>query len=113
MPITDKEKNRAYQLEWYHNNKKRLGSNIKNRRTNNKHLIDQYKEKLGSCCSLCGIIDHPVAFDFHHINHKEKENTISKMTGYKWGKIEKEIAKCIMLCAICHRKLHQNLLCLL
>ena len=110
MPITDPEKNRKYQLDWYHNNKKRLEKNIKSRRTNNKHLIDAYKEELGCTCALCGIQDHPIAFDFHHINHEEKENTISKMTGYRWEKIKAEIDKCIMLCAVCHRKLHKGLL---
>ena len=110
MPITDPEKNRKYQLDWYHNNKKRLEKNIKSRRTNNKHLIDVYKEELGCTCALCGIQDHPIAFDFHHINHEEKENTVSKMTGYRWEKIKAEIDKCVMLCAVCHRKLHKGLL---
>lgn len=113
MPIKDKDKNKKYQLEWYHKNKNRLGSNIKRRRNDNRGLIDAYKEELGCSCSLCGTIDHPVAFDFHHINHEEKEYTVSKMAGYKWERIQKEIDKCVMVCAICHRKLHKGLLCLL
>jgi UV DNA damage repair endonuclease len=113
MPFKDANKNREYQLEWYHSNKKRLGSNIKRRRADNRNLIDAYKEELGCSCNLCGVIDHPVAFDFHHINHEEKEYTVSKMAGYKWERIQKEIDKCVMVCAICHRKLHKGLLCLL
>jgi UV DNA damage repair endonuclease len=113
MPIRSKEKNREYQLKWYHQNKKRLNPSIKKRRTDNRDLIDAYKEELGCTCSLCGIIDHPIGFDFHHINHEEKEYTVSKMTGYKWERIKKEIDKCIMICAVCHRKLHKGLLCLL
>lgn len=109
MPIRDPEKNRAYQLEWYHNNKKRLETNIKNRRTNNKHLIDAYKEELGCTCALCGVQDHPIAFDFHHVNHEEKINNIARMTGYRWEKIKAEMDKCILICAICHRKLHKGL----
>jgi hypothetical protein len=113
MPIKDPEKNRAYQLEWYHKNKERLGKSIKNRRDINRNLIDTYKEELGCTCLLCGLQDHPVAFDFHHVNHEEKENQISKMAGYRWEKIQTEINKCVLICAICHRKLHKGLLCLL
>jgi UV DNA damage repair endonuclease len=109
MPINDPEKNKAYQLEWYHNNKKRLRDNRKIRYTNNKNLIDTYKEKLGCICTLCGVQDHPIAFDFHHVNHKEKENTISQMASYRWEKIKAEIDKCILICVICHRKLHKGL----
>jgi hypothetical protein len=113
MPITDREKNRNYQREWYHNNKKRLKNNIRDRRVSNRNKIDEYKELLGCICHACGRAEHPSALDFHHLNHEEKEYTVSKMVGYSWEKVQKEIDKCILLCACCHRKIHKDLLCIL
>lgn len=113
MPIKDVDKNREYQLEWYHQNKGRLKDRIKDRRYKNKRLIDDYKEELGCVCYTCNKLEHPSALDFHHLNEEEKEYTVSKMAGYKWEKIEQEIKKCILLCACCHRKLHKGLISLL
>jgi len=113
MPITDPQKNREYQIEWYHKNKDRLKNNIRGRRTSNRNKIDEYKESIGCTCQACGRVEHPSALDFHHLNHEEKENTVSKMAGYRWEKIQKEIDKCILLCACCHRKIHKDLICIL
>ena len=46
--------------------------------------------------------------DYHHINPKEKETTISRMIAnrYTMDKIEVEMKKCIVLCANCHREFH-------
>ena len=109
MPIRDTEKNKNYQLKWFQNNKERLKPNIKKRRTDSRNLIDAYKEKLGCRCALCGVIDHPITFDFHHVDPNEKEYRVSSMAGYRWERIKKEIDKCILICAACHRKVHNVL----
>lgn len=65
-------------------------------------LID--KIKLDSGCSLCGYNAHAVALDFDHLNPKEKEFTIGTKYCHKpWIEILKEIQKCRVLCANCHR----------
>lgn len=58
---------------------------------------------LGGECKLCGETDI-VTFDFHHINPKQKRYEINRMWTQSWGSIKREIAKCALLCANCHRK---------
>lgn len=58
---------------------------------------------------VLNLIYVPVCLEFHHIiNPKDKE--FSPANAYSWGwgieRIKKEISKCIVLCANCHRKLH-------
>lgn len=48
------------------------------------------------------------ALDFHH--WKERGTPISRMTGKGFTGFSKEISKCIVLCASCHRKTHAGLM---
>jgi predicted HNH restriction endonuclease len=50
----------------------------------------------------------PWCLDFHHINPKDKEENLSRMTSHQRKKedINKEIEKCVVLCANCHRDFH-------
>ena len=61
---------------------------------------------LGGKCSSCGYNKCPAALDFHHHStDKESEVTIV-IKNYSKEKALKEAAKCILLCANCHRELH-------
>ena len=62
-------------------------------------------EILRQGCSSCSEKDIRT-LDFHHIEG-EKEYNIATMlnSGYNWESIEKEIEKCVLLCANCHRKI--------
>ena len=64
--------------------------------------IDSFRTK----CSMCGE-SSKCCLDFHHIDPKTKERRISYLRSIK--KIDAEIAKCIVLCSNCHRKLHHNM----
>lgn len=59
-------------------------------------------------CSKCGE-NHPACLEFHHKDPSQKLFTISSMVR-KLPKevILKEIEKCEVLCANCHRKTHHN-----
>ena len=47
--------------------------------------------------------------DFHHINPEDKEYSVSDLISNKmFTKAYKEIKKCIVLCANCHRIHHWN-----
>lgn len=62
-------------------------------------------EGFGGKCCLCGIVDDPVIYDFHHLDPSCKQFRVSsKVT--KWTKLVEEANKCIMLCSHCHRKVH-------
>lgn len=73
----------------------------------------QFRRQLLSqfCCIACQETD-PDLIDWHHVNADEKKMRISSMaTGHDvwWN----EVLKCIPLCALCHRKIHKDKLCLL
>lgn len=54
-------------------------------------------------CVVCGETD-PVVLEFDHIDQTTKSGNISEM---KWGSLatlQKEIEKCRVLCANCHRR---------
>lgn len=75
----------------------------KNRRIKAQQWIDSQR----LACIRCGE-DHPAVLDFHHRNPKEKEFSISwaiLTERAKW-RVIKEIEKCDVLCANCHRKHH-------
>lgn len=67
--------------------------------------IIEHLYTLKTPCIICGESD-PCCIDFHHINPTEKEFTISKRLGISKERIEREIAKCVCVCANCHRKIH-------
>ena len=72
-----------------------------------KLLAVNYK---GGRCEKCGYDKCIDSFDFHHKNPSEKEFGIgSKGVTRSWEKTRKEIDKCILLCANCHREEHYNL----
>ena len=62
-------------------------------------------EGFGSKCSMCGIQDDPIIYDFHHLDSNEKEFQISSKI-MSWENLVIEAKKCVMLCSHCHRKLH-------
>lgn len=70
-----------------------------------KEWFYEYKRTLK--CENCGNNDYR-CLDFHHKIQSDKENTVSNMLADNKGKEEilKEIEKCIVLCANCHRELH-------
>jgi len=64
-------------------------------------LIDSYKQVP---CADCGKIFPPCAMDF---DHRDPATKISKISSYIYGGSEEEllseIAKCDVVCAVCHR----------
>jgi predicted HNH restriction endonuclease len=70
----------------------------------NKKKAISYK---GGACSVCGYNKFYGALEFHHQNPNEKEYEWGKLRLLSWEKIAKELDKCILLCANCHREAHQ------
>lgn len=67
----------------------------------------QFKDRLkaikeASGCIDCGETNH-IVLDFDHL--KDKKYNVSRMIhdGFSWAAIKKEIAKCEVVCANCHR----------
>ncbi len=58
-------------------------------------------------CRICGETD-AACLDFHHRNPDEKEGHIGEFRRFGTERLLKEIAKCDVLCANCHRKFHRD-----
>jgi len=87
--------------------------------SSNSEKVKQWREntkrKLVDCCggkcNRCGYNRCLDCLDFHHINEKEKDFSIGKVMANprSWDFIIKEVKKCILLCCLCHRELHNGL----
>ena len=78
------------------------------RETNREKIKAYYGGHLK--CEHCGVEDPCFSmYDFHHVDPSLKEERIGILINKGWAKIEKELKKCIVLCANCHRKEHSRL----
>jgi hypothetical protein len=66
-------------------------------------------EYKGGCCVICGYKRCLSALEFHHLNPEEKDFSISKYVNVKFEKIKNELDKCVLLCANCHREVHDGI----
>ena len=88
--------------------KKKNVSYVQNRRKKIKEMAITYK---GGACEECGYNKCYEALEFHHLDPAEKDFSIgSKGYTRSWDKVKKELDKCAMLCANCHREAHSNYL---
>ena len=64
----------------------------------------------GGCCIRCGYDKYQGALEFHHLNPKEKDFNPSHLRKYKFDdRVKSELDKCILVCANCHREVHNEL----
>ena len=99
--------NNAATKKWQKENKELFYSYTKKYKDKKRDFYIEYKKRLK--CQDCGE-RHSACLVFHHRNPEEKVFTIGCSTpGYSIERIMKEIAKCDVLCANCHKKLHYNL----
>ena len=82
-------------------------TNVKNFRT---RLKERAVYVLGGSCQLCGYNKCIQALDFHHVNPAEKEANFNDNANRSWSITRSEIAKCLLLCANCHREVHAGLI---
>lgn len=114
---TDPDKYRAYHKEkskeWYDRTRENNPQKLKNRfdysldrRRKSKSF---WVQKFGGSCLHCKGIFPDAVYEFHHTDPSSKDKTPAQLFVHKYSIIEKELAKCIMLCANCHRIEHENL----
>ena len=100
---------RAYRRQYYYRNRNREIERITRRAA---EIVTWFVKEVRNnlICKQCGE-NHPGCLDFHHRDPSEKELDICQMVQSGWSKrtILKEIEKCDVLCANCHRKLHFDL----
>jgi hypothetical protein len=64
-------------------------------------------EILGGKCIKCGWSGRLAGYEFHHIGG-DKSFEIGNVRGKRWSSIRKELAKCELWCATCHRIFHSK-----
>ena len=108
MPYKDKNvrknKGKEYSRKNYelHYEKRRIELNTRRQELKAKWV--EYKSTLK--CAKCGF-NHIAALDFHHEDPSEKEYNVNRLiSNGQFTKAYKEIEKCIVLCANCHRIHH-------
>lgn len=80
---------------------------VKERR---KKLRNMARELKGNKCALCGYSKCKRVLSFHHIDPKKKDFSLSERgLTRSWEKIQKEIKKCVLLCANCHMEVHDGI----
>ncbi len=76
-----------------------------------KRRKNNLRKVFHSKCCLCGFDEVQEALEFHHVNEDEKEFGISgshNQTKALAAQLE-ELKKCILVCANCHRGIHQGI----
>lgn len=101
-----KECTRKEDKERYANDEKRREA-IKAVHKNQVKYIREYVQdiKKHSKCAMCGE-DRWYVLDFHHTGDKDFNISQKVQEGCSLETIKKEIEKCIVLCANCHREVH-------
>ena len=93
---------------------KRIETTKEEKRKKNYNRVKSFRQKTkekaieykGGKCEKCGYNKCSWAFEFHHLDSEEKDFGISSYATLAWDKIKKELDKCVMVCANCHRELH-------
>ena len=78
---------------------------VKDNYAKKKDVIEELKSQCK--CAKCGD-DRGYLLDYHHVDPSIKDEGIARMisNNYSYDNILKEIDKCIVLCANCHREFH-------
>ena len=103
----EKFKNRRKRANdnFYKKNKEKIYLNKLTRRRKRKREIVSL---MGGKCSQCGYNKCIAALEFHHLGSKKEGHLSVIINDFSKGKALKEMRKCILLCANCHREIHQG-----
>jgi len=85
--------------------KKCFIKDIMTRYNDRKILMIKYK---GGKCERCGYNKCIQALEFHHKDTTKKEISINNVKKSTLEAFKKEVDKCTLLCANCHREEHYN-----
>lgn len=78
---------------------------VSERRRELKRKAVEYKGGKCECCSYDKCI---AALEFHHLDPNQKDFGIGNGNTKGWESIKTELDKCIMVCANCHREIHDK-----
>ena len=101
----------------FYSRRGKAGSSCYCKICSNKQALDRQREfKMncikykGGCCSICGYKKYAGALEFHHKDPSKKDFTIANQRLITFdNRIKKELDKCILVCANCHREQHSKI----
>jgi transposase len=76
------------------------------RKIRSRKLKERAVKYKGGKCSICGYSKCIQALEFHHKDLSKKDLNFKSSKSWGWGRLKKEIDKCILVCANCHREIH-------
>jgi L-lysine 2,3-aminomutase len=101
MPSSSKEKQRTYSRVHYLRHKAERMADSKRQKKTLKDVISAYKESKP--CKDCADFFPACAMDFDHITSDKVDNIATLVSRYAKKALWKEIVKCELVCANCHR----------
>jgi hypothetical protein len=111
MPYKDKNKQAEAASKHYQANKDKLKARAKAYTTRQRLLLRRYViEAKQQPCIICKLSFPPCVMDFHHRAGEKKENDVATMVnrGVSLATLQREIAKCDIICSNCHRIKHDT-----
>lgn len=98
-----KEQFKEYMRVYHKTNRIKIYARRAINRSRNQAYINNLKS---APCMDCGRCFNPWVMDFDHRNPAEKEFSIAHAVegGYTLERIKREVAKCDLVCANCHRE---------
>lgn len=116
MPYKDPERQREAQRRSYLKHKEvrmakqkanRKAAAAANRRTKQTKRLRVAKIKEASPCADCEVNYPAAVMEFDHVRGEKIGNVATMVSnGRPWDQIQKEINKCDLVCANCHRLRH-------
>lgn len=73
----------------------------KERITSNRIYLNELK--INTPCKDCNCIFPPEAMDFDHLDATKKSGIVRYFTTFSRERLQQEIDKCELVCAVCHR----------
>jgi NAD-dependent dihydropyrimidine dehydrogenase PreA subunit len=101
MPYTDSEKRKEASRRHYQKHKAKYIARTK--AYSQKHREKVYEYKKTTPCKDCGQQHPHYVMEFDHVRGKKVSNIADILHRNHAGGIWKEIAKCELVCANCHR----------
>ena len=92
---------------WRANNRDKVNASVSRGRSKRLTMLNEYKASRG--CVLCGNKDYR-CLEFHHRDPGAKEFNVSSglADGHGMDRMFREMDKCDVICANCHRILHHT-----
>jgi len=70
-----------------------------------KELKIKAVQYMGGKCKRCGYDKYIGALEFHHVRENKDKDIHDLLDKSTWEKLQKELQKCILVCANCHREI--------